>query len=101
MHRHEALAGGDEVEQRLLLRRLDAVDVGVDEQGVVLRQGGGVEVRRLVGVGQIDAPRLEDGSEEAKTIDRFVVAVVAQEEDAKPRRRGGDEGQATKQGDSA
>ena len=38
VERHEPAAAGDVVEQRLLLLGRDLVDVGVDDQGVVLGQ---------------------------------------------------------------
>src|SRR5262249_14848013 len=56
MERHKTAPFLDKVEQRLLLGWADPSGIGVDNQGVVTRQGLAVEVIQVLGIGDLDAP---------------------------------------------
>src|SRR5205814_6942891 len=69
------------VEDIFLGGRVDALDVGVNEKGVVAIEIFGGDVLKSVGVGEVDAATGEVGVDVAKAEKRRVMAVVAEEED--------------------
>ena len=69
----------DVIEERLLLLGGDLVDVGVDQDGLVLRERLGVEVRDVLGVGHVDPAERQDGRDLRRPVGRLVVAAIAEE----------------------
>ena len=90
VQRHEPLAPTDELEDRGLPLRRQHVDVGVDGERVVGREGGRREVGDVLGVHEFDAPGPEHRLELREAVGRPVVPLVAEEEHAdRLLRRGG------------
>ena len=101
VERHEAVPSADEVDDRRFAVGRELVDVGVDGQGVVLRERLRVQILEPFGIHKLDAAVGKDRLELGKAVGGAMVPLVAEEEDAerlfggpaRPRRQGGDEGE--------
>jgi hypothetical protein len=76
----EAASGVHVVEQGFLLGRLDPIDVGVNNQGVVLREVRGVQVVGILRIGDLDPSIVEDRDELIGAFLGNMVASITQEE---------------------
>ena len=81
VQRDEAAAARHVVEQRLLLVLADPGRIGVDEQRVILAERLGVQVRHLLGVGDLDPASGQHRGDLRVAIGGAVVPLVAEEED--------------------
>ena len=93
----EPASAGHVVEQGLGLGGGDLVDIGVNEQGVVFRQGRRVEVFERLGIGDVDPPTGHHRCELGGTSGGGVVAAISEKEDLQGSRRLG--GQSHRRGE--
>src|SRR5690606_22307674 len=81
--RDEAAALRDPVDERALELLRERRPVGIDDQDVVLREDLRAQILQAVRIGEGHPPRLEDGDELLRSVERTVMTVVAEEEDGK------------------